>query len=258
MGLLDRIRQKTSLATLGIALLGSGCYTMREHAFYGPDYPQPVTLIEQPQNSSGNADDANLGAGILEVLAGAAGLRSPGAGLLLGPVAGIAGREAIIEGQKEAAQIGGQGSFKTDTNRDYMGYLEMRSKEFGLTWLVTSHDYADLDNSKSPTLNEFLDKKSRFSKSETITFSCSTERPMIKPTLVIFDNNGNKVTEMHEKTDDEGYLCSKAYKDFTPGRYQAVFTAQVPKHPLIFYGPGGKFGVVYILGTIPFEVVEGR
>ena len=110
MSLIQRLKEGTLIAAAGLVLT-TGCTPLDQNGNVigsgtgDSTYGQTGNELRQTDHAA-NADDANLTSGFLEILAGAAGLRSPGAGLLIGAGAGVAGRESIIEGQKAAAQTG--------------------------------------------------------------------------------------------------------------------------------------------------------
>ena len=270
MSLTQRLKEGTLIATAGLALLSNGCQTMQKYVFHGPgqkpdnartEESRPVTPIgssNAPSDHAANADDANVGAGVLEVLSGFVGVRSPIGGLIVGAGANAVGREAIIEGQKAAAQINSYGNPAQNTILE--GYLELNGREFGVTWLITCNKYRDLDEDKNVTLNEFLEIKKSFSRYEPIFVALKTERPFIYARVMVFDAQGKIVAETKDDSPEirgmMGLELTPKEAGSPPGKYQAVFTAQVPKPKSIAHGPIGKLGVTYAIGAIPFEVRE--
>ncbi len=245
--LLGKLTRSSFAAGLGLStMLFSGCTSVDEQ---GRALNADGTLRHPPstqqQNYAANADDANLSSGFFEVLAGAAGLRSPGAGLLLSAVAGVAGREAIIEGQKAAAE---QGAPSVRQENNY--YRFITHPVFGIIYVdqvekiasgkgifikifpdgtegtFVTCNYIDAHGKNELDEMSYIGLNNVFSSREKITIASGFER-MNKMQgnhyYKLQDSKGEIVGEETKQLPSFGELYTYGPKELAPGKYTATW-----------------------------------
>lgn len=269
---LSRLERFAGAATVaGILAVGSGCVG----SMFPPDAEHRAILQQQTYQSyngsqqstpipvdlvwyEGSSGDSSFGLNLLSFVLGgmAQGMAQQGfatQAVLTDIGSGAVGRQAVIEGQREAVQQGGRSMYWPGSKE---GALITNSKQFGTLWTIAATGYAKDGTSKNK-IDNYLGTSFSFSSSQDFGVGCMTQFPMVGGYTKIIDESGSVVITTSQQS-DEPHIDHADFSSGTlkPGNYMALFYGQVPyEQPKFFSGPPrGRPGQEYILSQMKFRV----
>jgi hypothetical protein len=274
-------RVKTALFTsvLGVSAFFSGCVvgpdgttalqrfaTQRVPSSPEPHVQEYATAKPMPESvprQYPHSQSENFGAGILKAASWLFGIHGdivPAAAFDI--AADVQGRNAIISGQKEAAEIirDGLGGPRQEYDGAKLpeGVERLRLEEFGTVEFIIAPRYTDYNGNGQPERNELHPSKQLSTKSGFWVFSEHFGKfTVYKPRIKLFDENGRMLgEEVVTDTRTSAWFLGNPHNVLPRGKYIIAFFGQVPTPGAWEQRPVGKQGAIYFLHAMPFEVVE--